>query len=73
MHLPLRALTAQMPNARLTEFGNYNVKTRVVSRSSSSTYIITDSPEEHTEAHSSRAVCFESEGNEGPPSCSETC
>jgi hypothetical protein len=54
MHLPLRALTAQMPNARLTEFGNYNVKTRVVSRSSSSTYIIPDSPEEHTEAHSSR-------------------
>jgi phosphoenolpyruvate carboxykinase (ATP) len=45
----LRELTAQMPNARLTEFGNYNVQTRVVSRSSSSTYIITDSPEEHTD------------------------
>ncbi len=51
-----------MPNARLTEFGNYNVKTRVVSRSSSNTYIIPDSPEEHTEAHSSQAVCSESEG-----------
>jgi phosphoenolpyruvate carboxykinase (ATP) len=45
----LRQLTAQMPNARLTEFNNYNVQTRVVSRSKSSTYIITDSPEDHTD------------------------
>ncbi len=45
----LRELTAKMPNARLTEFDNYNVQTRVVSRSKSSTYIITDSPEEHTD------------------------
>jgi hypothetical protein len=59
-----------MSNARLTEFGNNNVKTRVVSRSSSSAYAIPDSAEEHTEAHSSQAVCSESEGNEGPPSCS---
>jgi phosphoenolpyruvate carboxykinase (ATP) len=45
----LRELTAQMPNARLTEFNNHNVQTRVVSRSKSSTYIITDSPQEHTD------------------------
>lgn len=45
----LRALTAAMPNARLTEFDNYNVQTRVVSRSKGSTYIITDHPEEHTD------------------------
>ena len=45
----LRRLTSQMPNARLTEFDNYNVQTRVVSRSKASTYVITDSPEEHTD------------------------
>jgi phosphoenolpyruvate carboxykinase (ATP) len=45
----LRELTARMPNARLTEFDNYNVQTRVVSRSKSSTYIITDFPQEHTD------------------------
>ncbi len=29
----LRELARQMPNARITEFGNINVATRVVSRS----------------------------------------
>ena len=29
----LREMTAHMPNARHTEFDNYNVQTRVVSRS----------------------------------------
>jgi phosphoenolpyruvate carboxykinase (ATP) len=52
----LRELTAQMPNARLTEFNNYNVQTAVVARSKSSTYIITDSPEEHTDQTLSREV-----------------
>jgi phosphoenolpyruvate carboxykinase (ATP) len=42
----LRAFTAAMPNARWTEFGNLNVQTRVDSRSTASTYIITDDPEE---------------------------
>jgi phosphoenolpyruvate carboxykinase (ATP) len=52
----LRELTSQMPTARLTEFDNYNVQTKVVSRSKSSTYIITDSPEEHTDQTLSREV-----------------
>ncbi len=52
----LRELTARMPNARLTEFDNYNVQTRVVSRSKSSTYIVTDAPEEHTDQTLSREV-----------------
>ncbi len=45
-----------MPNARLTEFDNYNVQTKVVSRSKGSTYIITDHPEEHTDQTLSREV-----------------
>jgi phosphoenolpyruvate carboxykinase (ATP) len=44
----LRDLTARMPNARRTIYDNYNVHTRVDSRSSKSTYIVTDRPEEHT-------------------------
>ena len=40
----LQALTARMPQARRTGFGNYNVQTRVVSRSKGSTYIVTDDP-----------------------------
>ncbi len=52
----LRELASKMPNARLTEFDNYNVQTKVVSRSKSSTYIITDSPELHTDQTLSREV-----------------
>ena len=52
----LRELTSKMPNARLTEFDNHNVQTRVVSRSKSSTYIITDSPEAHTDQTLTREV-----------------
>jgi phosphoenolpyruvate carboxykinase (ATP) len=44
----LRALTARMPQARRTIYDNYNVQTRVDSRSTKSTYIVTDRPEEHT-------------------------
>jgi len=44
----LRALTAKMPNARRTNYDNYNVRTRVDSRSTKSTYIVTDRPQEHT-------------------------
>jgi phosphoenolpyruvate carboxykinase (ATP) len=40
----LRQLTEQMPNRRITEFGNVNVQTRVTSRSSQSTFIVTDDP-----------------------------
>jgi phosphoenolpyruvate carboxykinase (ATP) len=44
----LRELTARMPNARRTNYDNYNVQTRVDSRSTKSTYIVTDRPQEHT-------------------------
>ena len=40
----LRAFTERMPQARITEFDNVNVQTRVVSRSSGSTYVVTEDP-----------------------------
>jgi phosphoenolpyruvate carboxykinase (ATP) len=40
----LRAFTEQMPQTRITEFGNVNVQTRVVSRSAGSTYVVTSDP-----------------------------
>jgi phosphoenolpyruvate carboxykinase (ATP) len=43
----LQAMTAEMPSARKTVFGNYNVATKVVSRSAASTYIVADEPERH--------------------------
>ena len=51
----LHALTARMQNATWTEFGNLNVKARVDSRSTSSTYIVTDHPEETSSQTISRA------------------
>ena len=42
----LKEMTGEMATARLTDFGNYNVQTEVVSRSSASTYLVADSPEE---------------------------
>lgn len=51
----LRELTARMPNARHTEYDNYNVQTRVVSRSKGSTYIVSDHPEQHSDQTISRA------------------
>ena len=50
----LRELTSRMPNARHTEFDNYNVQTKVVSRSKASTYVVTDRPEEHSDQTMSR-------------------
>jgi phosphoenolpyruvate carboxykinase (ATP) len=41
----LRGFTEEMPNCRLTEFGNVNVQTRAVSRSAGSTYVVSDDPE----------------------------
>jgi phosphoenolpyruvate carboxykinase (ATP) len=40
----LRAFTEAMAACRSTEFGNVNVQTRVTSRSSPSTFIVTDDP-----------------------------
>ena len=51
----LRQFAQEMPNARLTEFGNLNVATRVVSRSKLSTYVATDRPEEHSDQTITRA------------------
>ena len=51
----LQALTARMVQARRTSFGNYNVQTRVVSRSAGSTLLVTDDPSETTGKAISRA------------------
>ena len=51
----LRKFTEEMPNARLTEFGNVNVGTRVVSRSKLSTFIVSDRKEEHSDQTITRA------------------
>jgi len=51
----LRRFTEEMPNCRKTEFGNVNVGTRVVSRSKGSTYVATDTPEQHSDQTISRA------------------
>jgi phosphoenolpyruvate carboxykinase (ATP) len=40
----LRAFTEEMPNSRITEFGNVNVQSRATSRSAGNTYIVTDNP-----------------------------
>jgi len=51
----LRQFAEEMPNARVTEFGNVNVATRVVSRSKLSTFIATDTPEHHSDQTITRA------------------
>ena len=40
----LRAFTEEMPTARVTGYGNVNVQTRVTSRSTGSTYVVTEDP-----------------------------
>ena len=50
----LAELIGKMPNARLTEFGNYNVATEVTARSKASTYIVTDNPDAHSDQTISR-------------------
>jgi phosphoenolpyruvate carboxykinase (ATP) len=56
---PDRATLAQlidkMPNASRTEFDNVNVGTKVVARSKASTYIITDTPDAHSDQTMTRA------------------
>ena len=51
----LRRYAEAMPNARITEFNNVNVGTRVVSRSKLSTFIASDTPEEHSDQTITRA------------------
>ena len=36
----LRAWTEEMPEARISEYGNVNVQTKVLSRSAGSTYVV---------------------------------
>ena len=55
----LRVLTEMMPNARGTRYGNLNVRTRVGSRSRSSTFIVTDTPERYSDPTISRAEAAE--------------
>jgi phosphoenolpyruvate carboxykinase (ATP) len=43
----LQELTGEMPNARRSAFGNWNVQTAVDARSKASTYIVSDHPDEH--------------------------
>ena len=50
----LRRLTAEMPNARLTTFDNYNVSTKVTARSKGSTYVVTDDGSAHSDQTISR-------------------
>ena len=40
-----KELSARMPNARWTRFGNLNVSTEVVNRSKRSTFLVTDEPD----------------------------
>src|SRR5438132_5693710 len=51
----LRKYTEGMPNCKRTEFGNVNVGTRVVSRSKLSTFVATDTPENHSDQTITRA------------------
>ncbi len=45
----LRQLIAEMPNARLSEYDNYNVETRVLARSKASTYVVSDDKSKHSD------------------------
>jgi phosphoenolpyruvate carboxykinase (ATP) len=40
----LRSFTEEMPQCRITEYGNVNVQTRVLSRSAASTHVVTEDP-----------------------------
>ena len=51
----LQELTGEMPNARKSSFGNWNVQSAVDSRSKASTYIVSDHPEEHPSQTITRA------------------
>jgi phosphoenolpyruvate carboxykinase (ATP) len=51
----LQQLTAGMPTARWTKYGNVNVQTEVLARSTPSTFIVTDDPDPGLERTVSRA------------------
>ena len=41
----LDEMIAAMPNAKKTKYGNWNISTKVTSRSAPSTFIVTNNPE----------------------------
>ena len=45
----VKELAAKMPNARSTRYGNLNVQTQVLARSTRNTFIVTDEPEGQTQ------------------------
>jgi len=55
----LQQLTAGMPTARWTKYGNVNVQTEVLARSTPSTFIVTDDPDPGLERTVSRAQAQE--------------
>lgn len=55
----LKEMVGQMPNAAKSEFGNYNVTTRVLARSKASTYVVSDNPSAHSDQTISRAKAAE--------------
>jgi len=59
-----KRMVSEMPNAQLTEFGNYNVKARVTARSAGSTFIVTDDPSTTTKPTMSRADYAEVEARQ---------
>jgi phosphoenolpyruvate carboxykinase (ATP) len=46
----VKALTAKMPTARPTKYGNLNVQTNVLARSKGSTFLVTDDPDGQNQA-----------------------
>src|SRR3954453_11231257 len=46
----VKELTAQMPTARPTKYGNLNVQTQVLARSKRSTFLVTDEPDGQNQA-----------------------
>jgi phosphoenolpyruvate carboxykinase (ATP) len=51
----LQEMTKTMPNTRVTIYNNTNTQTRVDSRSKLSTYVVTDTPEDHDSQTITRA------------------
>lgn len=45
----LRELVKQMATAKISQYDNYNVTTKVLARSKASTYVISDTPEKHSD------------------------
>src|SRR5216110_3071501 len=46
----VKQLTAKMPSARPTKYGNLNVQTQVLARSKRSTFLVTDEPDGQNQA-----------------------